>query len=106
MKLNSRKIFQYRPSTKLNSRKNLQNWQSAKLKFSEWYTQQVDNALQAGVKVENINIEFKLTTIKPLHAKWIVDYYNHITSEALLTLLSMMNSSNVKKSFVLVFEYF
>ena len=53
-----------------------------KMKFSEWYTQQVDNALQAGVKVDNINIEFKLTTIKPLHAKWIVDYYNHITSEA------------------------
>ena len=38
--------------------------------------------MQAGVKVENINIEFKLTTIKPLHAKWIVDYYNHITSKA------------------------
>lgn len=53
-----------------------------KKKFSEWYTQQVDNALQAGVRVENINIEFKLTTIKPLHAKWIVEYYNHVTSEA------------------------
>ena len=53
-----------------------------KKKFSEWYTQQVDNAIQAGVKLENINIEFKLTTMKPLHAKWIVDYYNYITSEA------------------------
>jgi len=53
-----------------------------KKKFLEWYTQQVDKALQTGVKVENINIEFKLTTIKPLHAKWIVEYYNHITSEA------------------------
>lgn len=37
-----------------------------KKKFSEWYTQ-VDNALQAGVKVENIYSEFKLTTIKPIH---------------------------------------
>lgn len=32
------------------------------------HTQQVDNVLQAGVKVENINNEFKLTTIKPIHA--------------------------------------
>ena len=52
-----------------------------KTKLSEWYTQ-VDNALQAAVKVENVNIEFKLTTIKPIHEKWIVDYYNRITSEA------------------------
>ena len=60
-----------------------------KKKFSEWYTQQVDNALQAGVKVENINIEFKLSTIKPLHAKWIVDYYNYITSEAGINVIIM-----------------
>ena len=51
-----------------------------KKKFSEWYTQ-VDNALPAGVKVENINSEFKLTTIKPIHPTWIVYYYNHITSK-------------------------
>ena len=51
-----------------------------KKKFSEWYTQ-VDNALQAGVKVENIYSEFKLTTIKPIHPMWIVYYYNHITSK-------------------------
>ena len=55
---------------------------TTKIKFSEWYTQQVDKVLQAGVKVENINIEFKSTNIKSIHAKWIVDYYKHITSEA------------------------
>ena len=49
-------------------------------KFSEWYTKQVDNALQAGIKLENINIDFKLTIMKPLHAKWIVEYYNLMTS--------------------------
>ena len=27
------------------------------------------------------NIKFKLTTIKPLHAKWLLEFYNHITSE-------------------------
>ena len=47
-----------------------------KNKFSEWYTQ-VDNALQTEVEFKNINIESKLTTVKPIHTKWIVDYYKN-----------------------------
>ena len=26
------------------------------------------------------NISFKITVLKPLHAKWLVEFYNHITS--------------------------
>ena len=44
--------------------------------------QQVDNALQVETKLEDINIEFLLSVIKPLHVKWLVEYYNHISSEA------------------------
>ena len=32
--------------------------------------------------MEDTNIEFRLSVIKPLHAKWLVEYYNHISSEA------------------------
>ena len=53
-----------------------------KNEFAKWYMQQVDNALQVGKKLEDINIEFRLSVIKPLHAKWLVEYYNHISSEA------------------------
>ena len=35
-----------------------------------------------GKKVEEIEISFRLTTIKPLHAKWLMELYNHITPEA------------------------
>ena len=49
---------------------------------AKWYMQQVDNALQVGTKLEDINIEFRLSVIKPLHAKWLVEYYNDISSEA------------------------
>ena len=51
-----------------------------KKEFEKWYMQQVDNALQVGTKLENFNIEFCLSVIKPLHAKWLVEYYNHISS--------------------------
>ena len=49
--------------------------------FSEWYAQQIKNQFSLGKKVEEIKIEFRLTTFKPLHAKWLVEYYNKITSE-------------------------
>ena len=29
----------------------------------------------------NVNIQFGLTTLKPLHSKWLLEFYNHITSE-------------------------
>ena len=43
---------------------------------------QVDTALQVGKKLEDINTEFRLWVIVPLHAKWLVEHYNHISSEA------------------------
>ena len=38
-------------------------------------------ALSHGKKVEDIEIKFYLTVIKPLHAKWLIEFYNHITSK-------------------------
>ena len=37
--------------------------------------------LSHGEKVEDIEIKFYLTVIKPLHAKWLMKFYHHITSE-------------------------
>ena len=45
------------------------------------YAQLIENKLSLGKKVEEIKIEFCLTTLKPLQAKWFVEYYNEITSE-------------------------
>ena len=49
--------------------------------LAEWYHKQVEQALSHGKKVEDIEIKFYLTVIKPLHAKWLMEFYNHITSE-------------------------
>ena len=51
-----------------------------KIIYATRYMQQVDNALQVGTKLE-FNIELRLSVIKPLNAKWLVEYYNHISSE-------------------------
>ena len=34
-----------------------------------------------GKKIEDVKIQFHLTALKPLHAKWLLEFYNHITSE-------------------------
>ena len=39
---------------------------------NEFDNAQIDNALQVGTKLEDINIEFRLSVIKPLHIKWLV----------------------------------
>ena len=49
--------------------------------FAEWYRKQVEEALSHGKKVEDIEVKFYLTIIKHSHAKWLMEFYNHITSE-------------------------
>ena len=31
-------------------------------------------------EVEQIEVKLTLTTLKPIHAKWLVDFYNHMTT--------------------------
>ena len=49
--------------------------------FAEWYCKQNEEALSYGKKVEDIETKFSLTVIQPLHTKWLIEFYNHITSE-------------------------
>ena len=38
--------------------------------------------LPLGKKIEDVNIQFRLTTLNTLHAKWLLEFYNYITSDA------------------------
>ena len=51
-----------------------------KNKFTLWYADQIDQALDAGAALSNIEVSLKLSTVKPVHAKWILEVYNHMTS--------------------------
>ena len=33
------------------------------------------------MNLEDIRVKLQLTAIKPIHAAWIVDFYNHMTTE-------------------------
>ena len=51
-----------------------------KNKFTLWYADQINRTLAEGKILENIEVSLKLSMIKPLHAKWILEVYNHMTS--------------------------
>ena len=51
-----------------------------KAKFNTWFSKQVQKHLDKGIALEDIDIRFKLTTMKLLPANWLIDLYNELTS--------------------------
>ena len=52
-----------------------------KRKFAQWFAQQFDRQLALFKKVEVIEMKFQLTEIKPIHANWISQFYNHMSTD-------------------------
>ena len=52
-----------------------------KRKFAQWFAQQFDRQLALFKKVEDIEMKFQLTEIKPIHTKWISQFYNHMSTD-------------------------
>ena len=52
--------------------------QFLKRKFENWYTEQVTKEIEKGVNVLSVNIETKLSIVKPLHARWLISFYDHM----------------------------
>ena len=53
---------------------------SLKAKFIEWFAKKIDECLQEGKELQDIEAKFGLTTLKPLHASWVCDFYDYLTS--------------------------
>ena len=51
-----------------------------KAKFRTWFSKLGQKHLDKGIALDDINIRFQLKTMKPLHAKWLIDLYNEVTS--------------------------
>ena len=51
-----------------------------KIKKGKWQKLQERGQKSEGKEVEQIDVKLTLTTSKPIHAKWLVDFYNHMTT--------------------------
>jgi len=49
--------------------------------FTIYYCSEVKNHLDNGTGLDDVEIDLHLSKIKPLHAQWLIDTYNHFTTE-------------------------
>ena len=45
------------------------------------FSQQISKQLAEGIVLEDVQIKLQLSTLKPLHAGWLVVLYNEMTSD-------------------------
>ena len=50
-----------------------------KKKFNHWYMDQISKQLDSGKAIEEVEVKLQLTMLKPLHAEWLTELYNHMT---------------------------
>ena len=50
------------------------------IKYNDWFADQVFT-LQNGKYPTDVKTSSKLSNLKPIHARWIVDWYNHVIKE-------------------------
>ena len=60
--------------------------------LSEWYSSQIMKQLDDGKELHDINIDPKLSKLKPLHAEWFVELYSQMRQIR----------QKVKKSFIVL----
>ena len=52
-----------------------------KKKITDWYASQITFAMEEGEELETIEVPLKLSNIKLLHVKWLMEMYNKMTSD-------------------------
>ena len=48
--------------------------------FSTWFSRQISLGFENGVELDDIEVDYRLLLLKPLHAKWLVELYNHMST--------------------------
>ena len=50
-------------------------------KFSTWYADRVSEQLRRDVAPDDVKISMKLSDLKPLHARWIVEMFDYLKQQ-------------------------
>ena len=48
--------------------------------FTSWHSAQIQSQLDSGVVLDDVDVDLRLSVLKPIHATWIVSMYNHFSS--------------------------
>ena len=47
-------------------------------KYQDWYAEKVLQRLNGGVAAHDVKVNVKLSIVKLLHAKWLIEMYHHL----------------------------
>ena len=56
-----------------------------KSKFSEWYSKEIEKALDKGQDIHEVKVDTTLTVMKSIHAQWIIGPYDRLRNDFELT---------------------
>ena len=66
-----------------------------KNKLNIWYSEEIGIALNQGVNYMNIEIPFRLSALKPLHASWVVQSYDYLIEKGRGLILNGWNGAGI-----------
>ena len=55
-------------------------------KYQFWYVEKVLQKLNTGAAAHDVKVNVKLSIMKPLHAKWIIEMYHHLKISKLIVI--------------------
>ena len=55
--------------------------QRMKMEFITYYSSAVKQQLDSGTDLEDVEVDFRLSVLKPMHAQWLVNLYNFFTTK-------------------------
>ena len=57
-----------------------------------WYSLQIEKQRKEGKKAHEINVDTRISIMKPLHAKWVVSFYNYMKNHREIVLAGWRKS--------------
>ena len=79
MNISSRKSI-YSPSSEDDLTVNREAKKFMKDQFTSWFSAQIQSQLDSGMVLNDVDVDLRLSVLKPIHATWIVSMYNHFSS--------------------------
>ena len=49
--------------------------------FITYYSSEIKHQIDSGKAMDDIEVDLRLSKIKPLHAQWLISLYNHFTAK-------------------------
>ena len=50
-------------------------------KYQSWYADHVSEQIRRGISPHDVKVDIRLFVLKPLHARWIIDFFEHMSNQ-------------------------